>query len=242
MRSNARRFSPYGRAVFALLLLATMLVAPIGLRSVAAQDLSIQTRVKILHASPDLGKCEVHINYDEVKDEFKYGDESDWIEFEPGAVRFTVTADRAGFNYAVFDGVYPVQAGNDYYAVLTDALVLTGVFDRSNIPDGGARVQIVQGSVDLPAVDISASGKRVDFATKLNYGRTSEAITVPAGSYDIEVKLSDSGEVAFTMPGLNLEGNKTYALVIIGEPNNEDHPLEMRPLSTTTLEAATPTA
>jgi hypothetical protein len=245
MRSKVRNSSIFGRAAFALLLVAVMLAAPIGVQSARAQDdLAIQTRVQILHASPDLGKCEVHINYDEAEDEFEYGDQSDWIDFEPGGARVTITADRAGFNYAIFDAVYPTPAGNDYYMVITDALVLGGVFERSHIPDGGARVQIVQGSVDLPAVDINATGNRVSFATQLSYGRSSDPTVVPAGTYDLEVTLSDSGDVALTMPGLALEGNMTYQLVIMGEPNNEDHPLEIRPLVDTTLEESqgTPTA
>ena len=109
--------------------------------------------------SPDLDKVEVHINYDEVVDEFTYGQQSDWIDFTPGAARVTITADRAGFNYAIFDAVYPAPAGNDYYLVITSALVLAGTFDRSPVPDGSARVVVVQGSVALPAVNVTASGR-----------------------------------------------------------------------------------
>jgi hypothetical protein len=64
---------------------------------------------------------------------------------------------------------------------------------------------------------------------------------VPAGTYDLEVTLADSGDVAVTMPGMVLNGNTTYDLVIMGQPNDTDHPLEIRPLSTTTTEEATPT-
>jgi hypothetical protein len=214
-----------------------LLAAPIGLRAAAAQDdLAIQTRVQVLHAAPGLGKIEVAINYDEVLDEFEYGDQSDWIDFQPGGARVTITADRAGFNYAVFDAVYPAPAGNDYYLVITDALVLGGVFDRSPIPDGGARVRIVQGSVALPTVNVTATGGAVSFATELAYGRTSDYAVVPAGSYDLEVTLADTGQVALTAPGITLEGNSTYDLVIMGEPNDSDHPLEIRALTTTTSE------
>jgi hypothetical protein len=42
-----------------------------------------------------------------------------------------------------------------------------------------------------------------------------------------------------------LEGNSTYVLIIMGEPNDTDHPLEIRALSDTTEArdgTATPTA
>jgi len=246
MREKVRS-SWAGRAGFIMFMVATMvamIAAPMGARTAAAQDdLAIQTRVKILHASPGLGKVEVHINYDEVVDEFTYGQESDWIDFQPGAARVTITADRAGFNYAVFDAVYPAPAGNDYYLVISDALVLAGAFDTSPIPDGGARVVVLQGSVALPAVNVTAKGEDTAWATQLGYGRTSEAAVVPAGSYDLEVTLAEGGEVAVSAPGTALDANTTNVLVIMGEPNNTDHPLEIRNLSSTTDErAGTPTA
>ena len=229
--------------VFLVAIMVATLLAPVAQQSAAAQDdLSIQTRVLIMHASPSLGKVEVHINYDEIVDEFTYGQMSDWTDFTPGAPRVTITADRAGFNYAIFDAVYPAPAGNDYYLVISEALVLAGAFDRSPVPDGGARVTVVQGSVALPPVNVTATGEDAAWATELGYGRTSEAAVVPAGTYDIEVALADSGDVAISTPGLVLEGKSSYVLVIMGEPNNTEFPLEVRPLVDTTEErTATPT-
>ena len=229
--------------VFLVAIMVATLLAPVAQQSAAAQDdLSIQTRVLIMHASPSLGKVEVHINYDEIVDEFTYGQMSDWTDFTPGAPRVTITADRAGFNYAIFDAVYPAPAGNDYYLVISEALVLAGAFDRSPVPDGGARVTVVQGSVALPPVNVTATGEDSAWATELGYGRTSEAAVVPAGTYDLEVTLADSGDVAISTPGLVLEGNSSYVLVIMGQPNDTDHPLEVRALVDTTEErTATPT-
>src|SRR5215203_3926831 len=244
MRRKLRKIGA-GHAGIVMLLVATFVVSmwsPVGMQRASAQDLAIQTRVQLLHAAPDVGKVEVHINYDEVADEFTYGQQSDWVDFQPGAPRVTITADRAGFNYAIFDAVYPAPAGNDYYLVISGALVLAGAFDRSPVPDGGARVTVLQGSVALPPVNVTATGEDSAWATQLGYGRTSEAAVVPAGTYDLEVSLADSGDVAISTPGFVLEGNTSYVLVIMGEPNDTEHPLEVRTLSDTTEErAATPT-
>ena len=208
---------------------------------VAAQDdLGIQTRVQVLHASPDLGQVEVHINNEEVLDNFEYGQLSDWIDLVPGSNRVTITADRAGINYAVFDAVYPVPADNDFYLVISEALVLGGAFDTNPVPDRGARVRIVQASVALPAVNVTASGTDVEFATQLAYPQSSAYAIVPAGTYDFEVTLADSGQVAVTAPGLALDGNMTYDLVIIGSPGDTEHLVELRVLSDTTRERGTP--
>src|SRR5215218_4244295 len=213
-----------------VVLVATMVasvVGPVAVQPAAAQDdLSIQTRVQVLHADPALDKVEVHINYDEVLDEFTYGEQSDWIDFQPGGARVTITADRAGFNY---------------YLIITDPLVMGGVFDTNPIPDRGARVRIVQASVALPAVTVTAKGEPNALARQLPYAATSVYTVMPAGTYDFDVALADSGEVALTVPGMVLEGNTTYDLVLMGQPGDEDHPLELRPLSDTTRERGTPT-
>jgi hypothetical protein len=235
-----------------MLLVITVIVtllAPLGLQPVEAQDQSaFETRVQILHASPDLGKVEVHINYDEVVDEFEYGDMSDWINIDPGSNRFTITYDRAGFNYAAFDVVYPVPAGNDYYVIISDAIVMSSVVDRTPVSGGGARVRVDQAAVDLPAVNVTASPANASLATELAYPRSSDYVSVPAGTYDIEVTVAGTGESILTMPGMVFDDNMVYSLVIMGEPGDDDKPLEIRTLVDTTVgttnatPAATPAA
>ena len=245
MRSRVWRVRASGGVGMGVLLVATivaLVLGPVGVQPAAAQDeLAIQTRVQVLHADPGLGKVEVHINNDEVLDEFTYGQLSDWIDFQPGGARVTITADRAGFNYAIFDAVYPAPADNDYYLIITNPLVIGGVFDTDPIPDRGARVRIVQASVALPAVTVTATGEPNALARQLPYAATSLYTVVPAGTYDFEVTLADSGETALTVPGMVLEGDTTYDLVLMGQPGDENHPLELRPLSDTTRERATPT-
>jgi hypothetical protein len=239
---SARASGHVGMVVLLVTTMVATLLGSVGMQPVAAQDdLSIQTRVQVLHADTGLGKVEVHINYEEVLDEFTYGTVSDWIDFQPGGARVTITADRAGFNYAVFDAVYPAPADNDYYLIITDPLVIGGVFDTNPIPDRGARVRIVQASVALPAVTVTANDESQVFARQLPYAATSLYTVVPAGTYDLDVTLADTGEVALTVPGMVLEGDTTYELVLMGQPGDEDHPLELRPLSDTTRERATPT-
>jgi len=215
-----------------------LLLMPAGVHRAAAQDTStavdVETRSVFLHASPSLGEVEVSLNWETQLEEFGYGDQSDWVDVPPGAVEVTIHTERRGFNYMVFDAVYPAPAGNDYYMVITEQLVLGGVFDRSPILDGGARVQVVQASVSLPAVNIVATGTDANWATQLQYPRTSEASVVPAGAYNLEVRLDGSDEVVLTVPNVNLTGDTVNQLVIMGNLNDSDHPLEIRVLSDTT--------
>jgi len=214
-------------AILALLVVA---VAPM-LHTSTASAQEIKTRVMFLHAGIDTGKVEVHVNDKEVADEFEYGDVTDWIDIDPGTSRVTITRDRAGFNYLIFDAVYPVPAGNDYYAVITDALVLTGQFDTATVPGDGSRVSFTHGSVDTPAVNVVASGDNASIATQLGYSRTSETAVLPAGDYTFEVSLSDTGDSVLTAD-VTIEAGKSYQLVLVGAPGDENHPLAIQVLST----------
>src|SRR6188474_2784524 len=96
-------------ALFALFLATGGLMIHVA----AAQEtptpaaVDIQTRAKFLHASPSLDKVEIAINWEEELDEFAYGDQSDFIDIPPGAVEVSITHDRHGFNYLLFDAIYP---------------------------------------------------------------------------------------------------------------------------------------
>jgi hypothetical protein len=215
------------------------LVAPAGLRQALAQEtptaapIDVQTRGLFLHASPSLGKIEIHVNWDEKLDEFEYGDLSDWIDLPPGATEISFTYDRAGFNYMAFDAIYPIPAGGDYYAVISDQIVITGAFDTTPVREGNARVRVVQGSVSLPAVNVTANGN-VEIAKGLQYPRTSEYIEVPAGALTLDVTLADSGQAALSGASVTLAPDMVYELVIMGNANDSDHPLEIRPLEDAT--------
>jgi hypothetical protein len=192
----------------------------------------ITTRIQFLHAGTDTGEVEVHINGDEVLDEFGYGDTSDWIDLDPGSVRLTITADRAGFNYAILDTVYPVPAGNDYYGVISDVLMLGGAFDTSAVAGDGSRVQVTHASVDTPAVNVVASGENVDLATELHFAASSTSAPLPVGTYDLDVTLAESGESVLTKSGVGIEASKSYQAILVGTPGDDDHPLDIVLLET----------
>ena len=101
----------------------------------------------------------------------------------------------------------------------------------------GARDVRVQGMAPgLRVITFRMADPAADWATQLQYPRTSEYSVVPAGTYDLEVKLADSGETVLTAPGVNLSGDTVNELVIMGNLNDEDHPLEIKVLSDTTGE------
>lgn len=230
---NVRRGS-----IGALLVLMLATIFSMTAATASAQD--IQTSIQFLHAAADTTDVEVFINGDGVLDEFSYGDISDKMDVDPGTARITITLDRTGFNYVIFDSVYPVPAGNDYYVIITDALVIVGAFDTADLADGEALVSVVQGSVDLPAVNIAGTIDGDTVAGDLRYSQTSDPIVAPAGSVDFDVTLADSGESVLTQTGVELESGQSHLLVLIGVPDDTDHPLTFVTLSAGGSSSATP--
>ena len=196
---NAMRSAGACARVGVVVLLVAATAAMLSDRSAVApaaaqDDPAVQTRVVVLHADWSLGPVDVYIDHDKVLSEFAYGEVSDWIDFEPGSARVTVTTNRGGLNsnYIAFDAVFPAPAGNDYSLIVTTPIVLGGVFDTSPIPDGGARVRIVHGAVALPAVNVTANDEGAAFAEELRYSSASDYTVVPAGTYDFDVTLPET--------------------------------------------------
>ena len=180
---------------------------------------SLRTRVKVLHADPTVEEFEVFIDGVEVLEDFAYGEVSHWIDVAPGSARVTITADKDRVNVVIYNAVLPVPAGYDYSSIITEALVYGDVFDTSPVPAGSTRVRVVHATLALPAVEVAADGADASFAAELTYPQTSEYEIVPAGPCDgVEVTLADLGDVVLTAPGVVLQEDRAYDLVLMGQP------------------------
>lgn len=217
---------------------------PVASRAMAQDQPTFVTRARFVHADTSGGQYEVHLNGQEVVDEFTYGDMSDWIDVDPGSVRLTLTLDRAGFNYAAFDAYYPVAAGGSFNVIITDAFVIANAIDTTELRRDMARVRIIHASADTPPVDVAVAGSDVVLARDLSFGRTSEFVEVEAGSYDIDLQVAESQEPVLSVPGVQFAAGLVYDLVAMGTPGDGEKPLEVRVLETeaTTTSDATPTS
>lgn len=197
----------------------------------SAQGAAFPARARFLHANTGVEKIEVMVNGTKELDEFAYGQVSDWIEVQPGVVRLTITADRPGINYRLFDTVYPVFAGQDFDVIISDLLVIGAPVDTSSLAADSARVRVINAALDVPPIDIAIKGGATVIAA-LAYGEQSADADVPAGTNDLEVRVSDTGEVVLDLPGVSIEPGMVYNMVIFGTPGSQDTPLTMTPLVT----------
>jgi hypothetical protein len=180
-------------------------------------------RMRVLHASPDLGKVEVLFNDSEVLDEFQYGQVSNWIDLDPGLVRVLVRRDRLFINDAVFDVLFTVVADEHVNLIISDPLLIPAPVHRAPLPPDTARVSVVQASIDTPPVDIALEGSNI-VITALTYGQQSVLPEVRVGSYDIEFRAHDTGELLVEAVETVLEAGIVYDMVVHGIPGDAETP------------------
>jgi hypothetical protein len=87
--------------------------------------------------------------------------------------------------------------------------------DLSATADGNARVRVIHASPDAPNVDVALTGGDV-LVSDLAFGAASDYLEVPAGTYDLEVRVAGTMDVALPLPGVAIEGNMLYDVIAVG--------------------------
>lgn len=84
---------------------------------------------------------------------------------------------------------------------------------------GGAQVRVVHASPDAPAVDVYVKGQAEPVVKGLHYTQTSAYLTVPAGTYELEIRASPSTSadpVAFATGAIALTDGEKLSAVAAG--------------------------
>ena len=88
---------------------------------------------------------------------------------------------------------------------------------------------MIHASPDAPAVDVAVAGGDV-LIPGLEFPNASGPLDVPAGSYDLEVRVAGTEDVAIDLPGVALDAGTVYDILAIG--SLEDGSLTVLPLTT----------
>ncbi len=121
----------------------------------------------------------------------------------------------------VIDADVTVAAGSRYTIAATNAVasIEAQVLEDEPSPSSdGAQVRVIHFSADAPAVDVATAGSDpADAVVKaLAYPDATDYLSLPAGSYDLEVRLAGTTTVALPLPGVAVEAGKSYSVFAIG--------------------------
>jgi hypothetical protein len=175
--------------------------------------------VNVIHASPDAPAVDVYVNGAAALEGVEFGDFSGWLALPAGEYQVQVVPAGEMPDMAVIDATLSLEAGTAYHVAATGTVAEIApevyVADLS-ATDGNARVRVIHTSPDAPAVDIAVTGGDVLIAD-LAFPNASDALEVPAGSYDLEVRVAGTEDVALALPGVELEAGMTYDVFAIGQ-------------------------
>jgi hypothetical protein len=204
--------------------------------------------LNIIHASPDAPAVDVYVDGEMALGELPFGETSGWVAVPAGEHQVQVTAAGAELETAVIDANVTLEEGAAYEVAATGLLAeIEPQVNQVNLSDVGtedepmARVRVVHASPDAPAVDVAVKGGDV-LIENLAFPEASDYLSVPAGSYDLEVRPTGTSDVALDLPGVSFDAGMVYTIYAIGQ--TADETLTVLPVVATTMaaEMATPSA
>lgn len=178
---------PTGR--LALLALGSVLLA--GCQSLNANS----AQLRVIDASPDAGVVDVYQNNSGLAYNLQFGTVTSYVPMTTGS--YTLAADRAGTRQALVSSYTQLSAPHQYTEIVgnTAASMQQIVLQDQTVPapTGEMEIRLVQQATRSGAVDVylvQPGGKlstTAPIATNLSFGANSGYLTVPAGTYAIDV-------------------------------------------------------
>ena len=224
-------------------LLATLavavLAAMLALSSATAQS-SGSGRVRIMHASPDAPAVDIFVDGQKAVTALAFPSNTGYVSLPAGPHDVTVFASPSdGSGTPVLTATLQVAAGKDYTVLavgrLADStLSLLPLEDNNSTPAAGnAHVRLIHASPDAPAVDVVVAGTNTKVFSNVAFKGVGAYTPVPAGTYNLDVKVASGGQTVKSITGLALSDRTVYTVVATGSASA----LQVLP-----LEDAKPTA
>lgn len=179
--------------------------------------------VRVAHASPDAPAVDVFVDGNAALEGVEFGTISDYLELPPGEHTFEVAPTGQGRGAAVLQATASVNAGAFYTVAAIGTL---DNIDAAVLEDSPTRLRAVHFVPDAPAVDVALANGPVLFEG-VEFGEATEyAALSPGAGYNVEVRVSESGETVATAENLTLEPSTTYSAFALGTVSG-DQPLAL---------------
>ena len=189
------------------------------------------TLVRVAHLSPDAPAVDVWVDGEVVLSDVPYKAVSDYFELPHGSHRIQVSP-AGETEPIVIDATVEFMSDTAYTVAATgflgedDLQPLVLVDDRFTMMED-AKIRFVHTSPDAPAVDVGLSDGSVVFGD-VDFRGVSDYVELAAGSYDLEVRVAGTMDIALPLPGVALDKGTNYTVFAIGSLN--DGTLEALPV------------
>ena len=182
-----------------------------------------ESRVRVVHASPDAPAVDVLLDDAEVLTDVSYLGASDYLETTDGEHNLKVNV--AGTTTTAIDADVTLADGTDYTVIASDLVAQIAPIvledDNSAPTAGSVRVRAIHGAPSAPAVDVYVTAPGTDLATAapaltgVEFGDVSSYLEVPAGDYQVRVTPAGTKTVAIDSGALALSGGQVRTVIAV---------------------------
>ncbi|MFN0151750.1 MAG: DUF4397 domain-containing protein [bacterium] len=178
--------------------------------------------VRVAHLSPDAPAVDVSIDGTPVAalTAVPFSAVSSYLTLSASTHRVQVFATGTTTN-PVIDATLTLLPGVAYTVAATgllggsDLQPLVLVDDRTGATNGNAKVRFVHTSPDAPPVDIVVAAGSTLFPDA-SFRESAGYASTPAGTYDLEARLTTGGALALSIPDVALAAGENYTAFAIG--------------------------
>jgi hypothetical protein len=173
--------------------------------------------VRLAHLSPDAGLVDIWVDGTRVLRNVDFAVFSPYLELDPGDRRIQVTP--AGQDSPVVIDATATLTAETYYTVaavgplasIEPAVVVDDVVTSAS----NAKIRFIHASPDAPNVDITLTDGTVLFGN-IAFKESAPFISVPAGDYDLQVRVAGTEIVALSFGDVTLMARTNYTVVAVG--------------------------
>ena len=182
-----------------------------------ADLVSAESYVKVIHASPDAPGVDLLVNDQIAGTGLAYPNNTGYLNLTSGTKNIKVNV--SGTSTTVIDADLRFDAYEHYSVFAIDevsnlsALVLN---DNLALPAAGnSHVRFLHLSPDAPAVDITLTDGTVIWGN-IGFKQATDFTPLPAGTYDLQVRVAGTETVALELPGIALTDGTIYTVFAKG--------------------------
>lgn len=176
------------------------------------------SNVMVVHASPDAPGVDLLLDGAKVNTTpLEFPNNTGYLQVDAGDRNVKVNV--AGTASTVIDATLNYAADQYYTVFAVDSVSNISAIrlddDLAAPAPGNAHVRFVHLSPNAPAVDITLTSGTVVFGNKA-FKEFTPFTPLPAGSYDLQVRLTGSSTVVLDLPGIALQDGKIYTVFAKG--------------------------
>lgn len=177
------------------------------------------TSIRVVHASPDAPNVDVYVDGALAIPNLPFGQATDLLPIPAGTRNIQVTPAGAATPVVInvdvdFEACKAFEVSATGFLASIQAQVYE--IDRSSTGHDTTRVRAIHNSPDAPPVKVFVAGSATPLFDTFSFPNATAFAEVPAGTYDLEIRVASDNTLVLAIPGVALSGDTVVDLFAIG--------------------------